>query len=134
MEGFLADAKPLGEKMRHFLSSIIQQKRLRQYLAGQPATAEPGTSTETADPTREPSARALLRKLALLRGDRETGYANGWLNAIPSEALGLKMTSACFSTSLKWILGDTICPPQNCPEKTITNKKCDRSTLEETMP
>ena len=126
MEGFLADAKPLGEKMQHFLSSIIQQKRLRQYLAGQPATAEPGTSTETADPTREPSARALLRKLALLRGDRETGYANGWLNAIPSEALGLKMTSACFSTSLKWILGDTICPPQNCPEKTITNKKCDR--------
>ena len=39
MEGFLADAKPLGEKMQHFLSSIIQQKRLRQYLAGQPATA-----------------------------------------------------------------------------------------------
>ena len=126
LEEFLAKTKPVGEKMQHFLSSIIQQKRLRQYLTTLPTPSEYEQDPETPDPTCEPPARALLRKLALLRGDRETGYANSWLNAIPSEALGLKMTSACFATCLKWILGDTVCPPQGCPEKTMANKKCGR--------
>ena len=61
-----------------------------------------------------------------MRGDREVGYANNWLNAIPSEALGLKMSKASFSTSLKWIMGDAMCPPQGCPERTITNKQCNK--------
>lgn len=117
MEEFLRKAKPPQEKAQHFLHSIIQQKRLKQSLKVE-------DEGERGDPTREPPARAMLRKMALLRGDRDTGYANNWLNAVPSEALGLKMSKACFATSLKWITGDTVCPPQDCPEKAATGRQC----------
>ena len=36
------------------------------------------------------------------------------------------MSKASFSTSLKWIMGDAMCPPQGCPERTITNKQCNK--------
>ena len=36
------------------------------------------------------------------------------------------MSKASFLTRLKWIMGVPMCPPQGCPERSITNKQCNK--------
>ena len=92
-----------------------------------PRNAEaPGGNTSRGedDICQEPTERALLRTLALIRGNQDTGYANSWLNVVPCSAHGTKMNKPTFAISLKWMMGDVICPEGQCPETSATNKRC----------
>ena len=122
-ETFIRENLPPGEKPQHFLHALIQETRLRQCIAHQLGSSSP-TDEDVPNPCQEPQARALLRLLALLRGDRDNGYANSWLNVVPNNAHGHKMPKAAFAIALKWILGDVVCPDQRCPESTATNRPC----------
>ena len=128
LTSFLRKHKQPGEKTQHFLNSTLQQLRLRELLATMdPRNAEdPGetTSRREEDICQEPTERALLRTLALIRGNQDTGYANSWLNVVPCSAHGTKMNKPTFAISLKWMMGDVICPEGQCPETSATNKRC----------
>ena len=65
-----------------------------------------------------------MRILALTRGNRDTGYANSWLNVVPCSAHGTKMNKVTFGVALKWMLGDVICPEGQCPESSAASKRC----------
>ena len=119
---------------------MVQTLRLRELLASlqtqthSPTQVEETTSPEgngvgeeddvRNDPCQEPAQRALMRILALTRGNRDTGYANSWLNVVPCSAHGTKMNKVTFGVALKWMLGDVICPEGQCPESSAASKRC----------
>jgi hypothetical protein len=73
------EASPPDQNLQHFLHSLVHLKRVRQWLG-----REIDGKVEDDHSTR----RELLRKMLVMRGNKETGYVGDWLNAVPCEALG----------------------------------------------
>ena len=101
-----------GDKPQHCLHSILQERKIRDWLSLPPRSQ--GESTE----------RCLLRKLAVMRGDTVTGYVGSWLNVVPNRFMGFKMIKPVFSSVLKWWLGEYVCPPGRCPEYSVAKLQC----------
>ena len=108
-------AVPADQKAQHFLHSLIHIKRLRQWL-----------SEDAKDETEWTAKRDLMRKLAVIRGDKETGYVASWLNVVPCEALGTKVNSPTFLTMLRWWLGASVWQRGVCPMHSANGKACGK--------
>ena len=102
----LPKAIPENERSEHCLMSAIQEKKLRSWLG----KSDPNLSPET-------QTREMLRKHAVIRGDRTTGYVGSWLNVVPSQALGTKLEPLVFGKILRWWLGETVSIQGRCPER-----------------
>ena len=109
---FVARARTAGDKDQHCLHSLVQEKRLRQWLAHRPPAYG------------EPPERNLLRKLSVIRGDADVGYVGSWLNVVPNKATGFKMPKPMFVALLKWWFGNFVCPQGQCPETSLRNIQC----------
>ncbi len=123
MEGLgeLEQLCPEDGKVQHFLNTLIQAKRLRQWVS---TDEEVGNMDEESE--RMAERRELLRKMLVMRGNKETGYAGNWLNAIPSEALGMKMSRAVFLVALTWWLGGRMWQAETCEVRTAKGEKCGK--------
>ena len=65
-----------------------------------------------------------MRKLAVMRGDRKTGYVGNWINAVPCQALGTKMDSATCITSCRWWSGKPTGQAETCSSRSRNGKVC----------
>ncbi len=109
------EAVPEGEKVQHFLHSLIHLQRLREWLAG-----------EKDEKGEEEWRRELLRKMLVMRGDKGTGYVGDWLNVVPCEALGTKLNRAVFLVALRWWMGERMPLAEKCEVRTMQGKCCGK--------
>ena len=109
----LVGVMPPTEKPQHFFASRLHLLRLMAWLAKERPSLSPLQRR-----------REATRKLAVLRGDRVTGYAGSWLNAVPNRATGMKLSPLEFATLLRWWLGLRMFHGQ-CIERSAAGRKCD---------
>lgn len=102
---------PKGDNLQHFLTSVLQEGLLRRWV-GEAASQGDG------------GRRELMRRLAVSRGDVDTGYAGNWLNVVPARALGTKLEPAVFGSLLRLWAGEVVCGETRCPERTRAGKQC----------
>ena len=114
----IPEASPPGQNLQHFIHSLVHLKRLRQWLGKEEEGEEEGSEGE------HDARRDLLRKMLVMRGNKETGYAGDWLNVVPCEALGTKMRRAVFLTVLRWWLGGRINQADQCGVRKATGQMC----------
>ena len=121
MEGVsqVEESVPAGHKIQHFLHAMIHSKRLKQWLGSE--KGERCGEEEELEVRRE-----RLRKMLVMRGDKETGYVGNWLNAVPCEALGTKMGRAVFLVALTWWLGGRMWQSDKCEARTVQGQKCGK--------
>ena len=129
IETFLEDLEEAGNaipeseggKKQHFLHSLIQLKRLKQWLQSE----EKDGDEERSEEERNEQRRDMLRKLLVMRGDKAVGYAGDWLNVVPCEALGTKMARPVFLVALMWWLGAKMWQAEKCEQRTLQGRKCE---------
>ena len=109
---------PKDQNVQHFLHSLVHWKRARQWLGKKEEEKEGETKDDSGE------RRELLRKMLVMRGSKETGYAGDWLNAVPCEALGTKMRRAVFLTVLRWWMGGRIDQAEQCGVRTASGRIC----------
>ena len=111
---------PEKHKHQHFLHSLINEKRLRQWF-GRVDRKEDQDDEEEWE-----SKRQLMRKLAVIRGDPKTGYVASWINVIPCEALGTKINSPTYLAMLRWWSGASAWQRGKCKMRSMTGKICGK--------
>ena len=107
-------AIPEGQKIQHFLHSLIHLHRLREWLGFE----------KTENDEEEDSRREMLRKMLVMRGNETTGYVGDWLNVVPCEALGTRLNRAVFLVVLNWWLGGRMPQAAKCEVRTAKGKTC----------
>ena len=116
----LEERIPEKHKHQHFLHSLINEKRLRQWF-GRVDRKEDQDGEEEWE-----SKRQLMRKLAVIRGDPKTGDVASWINVIPCEALGTKINSPTYLAMLRWWSGASAWQRGKCKMKSLTGKVCGK--------
>ena len=112
------DITPKGEKIQHFLHSLIHLHRLREWMKKETGDDEQVNERD--------GRREKLRKMLVVRGDKATGYAGDWLNAVPCEALGTRLNRAVFLVVLNWWLGGRMPLAQTCGVRTASGRSCEQ--------
>ncbi len=112
---------PEDEKHQHFLHSLIHIKRMRQWLSGKKKEASGLEKEQGKSLTHR---RDLMRKLAVMRGDEDTGYVGSWLNVVPCEALGTKINTPTYLTMLRFWMGASVWQRGQCQMKSASGKLC----------
>ena len=116
----VSDCVPEGQKHQHFLHSLIHVKRMRQWLSGSKKELKRNTELEESWARR----RELMRKMAVMRGDEDTGYVGSWLNVVPCEALGTKINTPTYLTMLRFWMGAGVWQRGECQVKSLGGKTC----------
>ena len=115
----IPESCPKDQNLQHFLHYLVHLKRARQWLGKEEGEQE-------SDEDEQEERREQWRKLLVMRGNKETGYAGDWLNAIPCEALGTKMRRAVFLTVLRWWLGGRNGQAEKCGVRTAKGERCEQ--------